>query len=147
MWWGRNRPGTHGFRGRPRSYRFRGERKRMRGLRYCIAVVLAFLSTAPLRAQTSTGTVRGRVTDGATLQPLAGVTVSVRSHAAVTLADGRYLITNVPAGSESVPARPIGYAPAAHALPAAGRGTGAADFTRTAQAIRLSHGVVLGDGG
>jgi iron complex outermembrane receptor protein len=118
----------------------------MRGLRYCIAVVLAFLSTVPLRAQTSTGTVRGRVTDGATLQPLAGVTVSVRSHSAVSLADGRYLITNVPAGSDSVRARVIGYAPAAHAIAVAGGDTVAADFAMTAQAIQLSQVVVMGYG-
>src|SRR5258708_12496158 len=136
MWWGGNGPGTHGFGGRPRSWRFRGGGKRMRGLRYGIAVVLAFLSTAPLRAQTSTGTVRGRVTDGATLQPLAGVTVSVRSHAAVTLADGRYLITNVPAGSDSVRARLIGYAPAAHAIAVAGRDTVTPAFPMTAPAIQ-----------
>jgi len=118
----------------------------MRGIRYCIAVGLAFLSTAPLGAQTSTGTVRGRVTDAATQQPVSGVTLSIGVRAALSQADGRYVITNVPAGSDSLRARVIGYAPAAQAVTVAGGDTVTADVAMTAQAVGLAAVVVVGYG-
>ena len=43
---------------------------------------------AQLGAQQPTGTIRGRVTDNATQQPISAVTVTVGSRAAQTQADG-----------------------------------------------------------
>jgi hypothetical protein len=68
---------------------------------------------APLQAQAPTGAVRGRVTEAATQQPIAGVTVTLGSRSALTQADGNYAITGVPAGTDNVRARMLGYAPAA----------------------------------
>jgi iron complex outermembrane receptor protein len=118
----------------------------MRGLRYCIAVVLAFLSTAPLRAQTSTGTVRGRVTDAVSQQPLSGVTLSVGARSAQTGPDGRYVITGVPAGTDSLRTRMIGYAPSAQAVTVAAGETVTLDLPITAQAVGLAAVVVVGYG-
>src|SRR5437667_61383 len=50
---------------------------------------------AQLGAQQPTGTIRGRVTDNATQQPISAVTVTVGSRAAQTQPDGRYLIAGV----------------------------------------------------
>src|SRR2546422_2233500 len=65
----------------------------MRRLRCIIAALLTVLGTAPLSAQQPTGTIRGRVTDAATQQPLATVSVTVRSRTALTQADGRFDLT------------------------------------------------------
>src|SRR5690242_14425728 len=144
MWCGRKRPETLGFAAAlvPTALRERC----MRGLRCCIAVGLAVLFTAPLGAQSATGTVRGRVTDATSQQPLAGVTVSVGIRAALSQADGRYVITNVPAGSDSVRARLIGYGPAAQAITIAGGDTLTADMALSAQAVGLAAVVVVGYG-
>src|SRR5258706_153437 len=117
----------------------------MRGLRHAVAVLIAASSLAPLSAQTPTGTVRGRVTD-ATSQPLGGVTLSIGTRAALSQTDGRYVITNVPAGSDSLHARLIGYAPAGQSVTVAGGETVTADVTMSAQAVRLSEIVVVGYG-
>ena len=79
------------------------------------AMVIA-LGIAPLQAQAQTGMVRGRVTDEASQQGLPGVTVSVAGRSVVTSTDGRYLLTGVPAGSDSLRARMLGYAPNAVAV-------------------------------
>src|SRR5690242_5618147 len=144
MWCGRKRPETLGFAAAlvPTALRERC----MRGLRCCIAVGLAVLFTAPLGAQSATGTVRGRVTDATSQQPLAGVTVSVGIRAALSQADGRYVITNVPAGSDSVRARLIRYGPAAQAITIAGGDTLTADMALSAQAVGLAAVVVVGYG-
>src|SRR5439155_16168845 len=73
----------------------------MRRVRGIITSLLAVLWTAPLCAQQPTGTIRGHVKDAANQQPLSGVTVAVGSRAALTQADGRYLITGVPGGTDS----------------------------------------------
>ena len=73
-----------------------------------IGALVAVLWMAPLSAQQPTGTFRGHVTDGATHQPLSGVTVAVGSRGALTQADGRYLITGVPAGTDTLRTRMIG---------------------------------------
>jgi len=64
----------------------------MRGLRYSIGLLLAAVSITPLRAQEATGTIRGRVTDEASQQPLQGAVVRVGSRSTQTRADGGYLL-------------------------------------------------------
>ena len=109
-------------------------------------VFLTVLWMAPLRAQAPNGTIRGRVTDGATQQPISGVSVAVGSRSALSQTDGRYLITGVPAGTDSVRAKLIGYAPVTQIVTVAGGDTVVVDLTMSAQAIGLSEIVVVGYG-
>src|SRR6266699_662541 len=74
-----------------------------------LGAALTWTAPPPLAAQQPTGTIRGRVTDNSTQQPIAGVLVTVGTHSARTQPDGRYTITGVPAGSDLVHARLIGY--------------------------------------
>ena len=118
----------------------------MRRLRCIIAALAAVLWIAPLSAQQATGTIRGRVSNAATQQPLAGVSVTVGRRAAVTRADGRYLLSDVPAGTDTVRGRLIGYAPATQAVTVAGGDTVTVDLGMTARAINLASVVVVGYG-
>src|SRR5436309_4650882 len=122
------------------------ERTSMKRLRYVSGALLTVLEMASLGAQQPTGTIRGRVSDAATQQPLSAVTVTVGSRAALTQADGRYVITGVPAGTDSVRARMIGYAPAAQAVTVVGGDTVVVDLAMAARAVRLSEVVVVGYG-
>jgi len=118
----------------------------MRRLRCILAALVAVLWTAPLGAQQATGTIQGRVSNAATQQPLAGVSVTVGRRAAVTRADGRYVVSDVPAGRDSVRARLIGYAPATQAVTVAGGDTITVDLAMTARAVNLASVVVVGYG-
>src|SRR2546430_4308008 len=118
----------------------------MRRLRYLSGAMVGMLWLAPLCAQQSTGTIRGRVTDATTQQLVSGVMVAVGSRAALTQADGRYLITGVPAGADSLRTRMIGYVRAARPVTVAGGETLGVDGARTGQAINLSEVVVTGYG-
>jgi len=118
----------------------------MRLLRSIPPALLGLLWLAPLRAQAPTGTIRGRVADGATKEPLAGVTVTIDGRGAVTNPDGRYLMTGVRAGTDSVRARLIGYAAAAQPVTIAGGDTVTVDFALTQRAVNLSEVVVVGYG-
>jgi len=108
-----------------------------------IGAILAVLGTAPLGAQQPTGTVRGRVSNAATQQPLAGVSITVGRRAAVTRTDGGYVVNDVPAGSDSVRARLIGYAPAKQAVTVAGGDTVTVDLAMTPRAVNLASVVVV----
>lgn len=114
----------------------------------CALLTATTAWTAPLIAQqaTSTGTIRGRITDNATQEPIAGVLVSVGTRSARTATDGRYLISGVPAGSDIVHARLIGYVAAAQPVMVAAGDTVAVDLALAAQAIDLSAVVVTGYG-
>jgi iron complex outermembrane receptor protein len=101
---------------------------------------------APLLAQAPTGTVRGRITDASTQQPIAGVTVAVGTRSALTQADGRYLIAVVPAGSYTARARMIGYAEQTLPVTIADGDTLVVDLALTGQAVGLSEIVVTGYG-
>ncbi len=107
---------------------------------------LAVLCSAPLGAQEATGTIRGRVTDQATQQPLSGVTITIATRSALTQADGRYLVTAVPAGSYTVRVRMIGYGVAEQPVTVAGGDTAVVDVALTGQAVGLSELVVVGYG-
>ena len=117
----------------------------MKRIRCLFGTLVLGFWVAPLAAQ-SPGTVRGRVTDGATQEPLTGVTVSIGNRGAITQADGRYLISGVPAGTDSLRARTVGYAPAVQAVTIAGGDTVTVDLTLSRQAIGLSEIVVTGYG-
>ena len=117
----------------------------MRRVRFVIGA-LALLWMAPLRAQEPVGTIRGRVTDNATQEPLPGVSLRFGSHAAVTQADGRYVLAGVPAGTDSIRARMLGYAPAAKQVTVVAGEVTNVDLTMNAQAVGLSEIVVVGYG-
>jgi len=108
--------------------------------------LLAVLWTAPLSAQQPTGTIRGRVIDDATQQPLLTATVTVGTRSALTQADGRYIITGVPAGTDTVRARMLGYAPSRQAVTVVAGDSVVVDLALTAHAVGLSEVVVTGYG-
>jgi len=110
------------------------------------ALVGGLFWVAQLGAQQPTGTIRGHVTDAATQQPLSAATVAVGSRATLTQTDGRFVLTGVPAGTDSVRARMLGYAPAVQAVTVAGGDTVVVDFALNAQAVGLSVVVVTGYG-
>ncbi|PYO92623.1 MAG: SusC/RagA family TonB-linked outer membrane protein [Gemmatimonadetes bacterium] len=112
----------------------------------CALLTGAIAWTAPLTAQQSTGTIRGRIIDNSTQQPIAGVLVTVGARNARTEADGRYTLTEVPAGSDLVHARLIGYAAASQPVMVAGGETVVLDLTMNQQAVGLSAVVVTGYG-
>ena len=70
----------------------------MRLLRWGIGPFLAVVSIAPLHAQETAGTVRGRVTEQSSQLPLRGATVRLGGATTETRVDGAYLLTGVPAG-------------------------------------------------
>ncbi len=118
----------------------------MRGLRHAVAVLVAAASIAPLSAQTPTGTVRGQIVDNATRMPLSGVAVVIGARGALSRDDGRYTITGVPAGTDSVRARLIGYGPGSKTVTVAGGDTVSADFDLVPQSVHLASVVVVGYG-
>ena len=116
----------------------------MRRARYVIGA-LAVVWCAPLRAQ-EPGRVRGRVVDDASKQPLAAATVSIGSHSTLTGVDGHFLLT-VPAGTDTLRVRTLGYAPVAQAITVdAGQTLLVPDIGMTEQAVSLSEIVVVGYG-
>ena len=118
----------------------------MKRLRYVSGALLTVLGIAPLGAQQPTGTVRGRVIDAATQQPLLTATVTVASRVALTQADGRFVLTGVPAGADTVRARMLGYGPARQGVIVVAGDAVVVDLALTAQAVGLSEVVVTGYG-
>jgi iron complex outermembrane receptor protein len=109
-------------------------------------MVLAGLCVAPLQAQETIGTIRGRVTDAETQRPLQGGTVTVGSRSAVTQADGRYAIAGVPPGTHTLRVRMIGFTPQTQEVTIEAGQTLDVDVALTAQAVELSEMVVIGYG-
>jgi len=116
----------------------------MRQLRFVIGALAGVLSAAPLAAQT--GSVRGRVVDNTSQQPLPGVQVSYGTHITQTSMDGRYIISGLQSGMDTLKVRMLGYEPAARAVFVTAGQTVDADFSLTAQAVSLSEIVVVGYG-
>src|SRR5256886_1837357 len=119
-----------------------------RSIHFASAVLaLLLLLIVPLHAQqTPTSTVRGRITDSTTKQPIAGVTVVLEGRRALSQSDGRFVISGVTAGAHTVRTQMIGYAPVSHDVTVADGAPTDVDFTLAAQAIGLSALVVVGYG-
>ncbi|MGH7625496.1 MAG: SusC/RagA family TonB-linked outer membrane protein [Gemmatimonadaceae bacterium] len=118
----------------------------MTHVRSALGPLLVLLWITPLSAQSPGGTVRGRVTDGTTQQPLAGVTITIGARGTLTENDGGYVVSGVPAGADTVRARMLGYAPATQAVTITDGGTTTANFALTQRAVSLSQVVVVGYG-
>ena len=120
----------------------------MRRFHYLMCALLALAWTAPLAlaAQQPTTTVRGRITDQSTQQPISGASVAVAGRSALTQADGRFTITGVPVGPATVTARMVGYAQATQPVNITEGEPTVVDLGLTAQAINLSEIVVTGYG-
>jgi len=118
----------------------------MKRLSYSIGVLLLGAWLAPLHAQQPSGSILGHVTDAVSQRPIQGVSLSIAGRSAVTRADGSYLINGVPAGSDSLHARMIGYEPQAQLVELAAGQSLIVDLTMTARAVNLSEMVVIGYG-
>jgi len=118
----------------------------MRRIHYLICALLALTWTAPLVAQQSTGTIRGRITDNTSQQPLIGAIVTVGGRSAATGSDGSYTITGVPSGSDLLHAKLIGYLAANQPVMVTAGETVVVDIALTASAVNLSAVVVTGYG-
>ena len=115
-------------------------------LRVLGGFALAAVGIATLHAQEPRGTVRGRVTDRSSQLPLRGATVRLGGATSETRIDGAYLLTGVPAGTDTLRVRMIGYAVLARAVTVAGDQTVDVDLALTAQAVNLAELVVIGYG-
>ena len=104
---------------------------------------------SPAVAQQATTTVAGQVTEARSNRPLPGVTIQVNGTrlGAVTADDGRFRIVGVPAGSQVLSVRRLGYASARHAVVVAGSGTTTANVELQPQATSLDEVVVTGTAG
>lgn len=113
-----------------------------------LGALLAVAWTAPLLAQGPNGTIRGRVIDARSQQPVAGVVIVVGDgeYSALTGTEGRYTISRVAPGTYSVTASMLGYAEATQSVTVAAGQTANLDFALTIQAISLAEVIVTGYG-
>ncbi len=118
----------------------------MRGLRCSLGLLLAAIWIAPLGAQQTAGTIRGRVTDESSQQPIRGATITVLGRSTQTRADGGFTLADVPAGTDTLRVSMIGYSPVRQAVTL---GAGEAldlEFAMAQQAVGLAEMVVVGYG-
>lgn len=115
---------------------------------FLVCLVGVLLCTVPIRAQTPTGTITGRVVERTTQRPLVGVAVFVTGteNSTVTGTDGRFSMTGVPAGAQRVTASMIGYATLQQDVTVIAGATASIEFVLESQALALDALVVTGYG-
>jgi TonB-linked SusC/RagA family outer membrane protein len=109
-----------------------------------VAALAAPFLFAPALAAQGTGTITGQVVDAANGSPLVGVQMVVQGTNIGTLtnANGRYLITNVPLGTQTVRAVTIGYSQVSQDVTVTMGETAVADFQLSVSAVNLDALVV-----
>lgn len=118
----------------------------MKRLLSVFAGLLAAAAITPLTAQGPTGSVRGRVTEEPSRQPLPGVTVTIGGRSTQSRPDGQYALHGVPAGSDTLKFRVIGFRAASRVITVQAGQTAEYDVALTAEAVNLSAVVVTGYG-
>ncbi len=117
--------------------------------RATVALALLFTSLpGVLVAQTSSGAVRGRVTDAATGRPLGDAQILVTGTRVGTTSGstGDFTLTGVPAGPRTVTVRRIGYQPVTQAVDVTTGATATMVVQLRVSAVNLSDVVVTGTG-
>ena len=104
---------------------------------------------AVARAQTGTGTITGTVRNTLPGVPLANAQISIpgTTLGAITNANGAFTLTAVPAGTQVVRARLIGYQPTERTVSVTAGATATVAFALPVSAIALDEIVVTGTGG
>lgn len=113
------------------------------------AVALAtVLCPASVRAQATTGTLRGRVTEGPSGRgiPEAQVSVTGTRLGATTNANGEFSIVAVPTGSRTIAARRIGYQPVERTITVKAGDNDLGTIALDVSAVNLNEVVVTGTG-
>src|SRR5690242_8077712 len=108
-----------------------------------LLVCALFLLPVPgIRAQV--GSVAGTVVDATSGQPMPSVQVFIpnRSIGALSNAQGRYLIVNVPVGQQEVRAEAIGHQPVSQTVTVTAGATASASFRMESRAISMGEIVV-----
>jgi TonB-linked SusC/RagA family outer membrane protein len=118
----------------------------MRGAFSFVSALLVLSSVSPLPVQAQTGSIRGRVTEEGSGQPVPGVTVAFGTRGTRTRQDGTYMLNDVPAVTDSLRFRLIGFSSVTRAVTVPSGQTVTVDITFTAQALNLSAVVVTGYG-
>jgi len=118
------------------------------GIGMLASVLLLFLTALPLTAQ-GTGQVSGRIISATTGEPLAGAQILVAGTQIGTVANpqGRYLILNVPVGTQTLEVTRLGYAASSSQVTVPAGETVIADFELRTEAIALDEVVVTGTAG
>lgn len=113
-----------------------------------LSAALALLAAADVASAQSTGSVQGTVVDSASARPVPGVQITVAGTTlgARTNDAGTYTIRNVPAGTVTLRAQRIGFAPTSRQVLVTAGGTANGNFTLNAMAAVLSEMVVVGYG-
>ena len=117
----------------------------MKVFRYGLSLLLAAVVIGPLSAQQA-GTIRGLVTDESGQEPVRGATVTYAGKSTQTRPDGRYTLTDAPAGTDTLRVAMIGYAPSARVVTVSGGLNPDVDVALAAQAVNLAEMVVVGYG-
>lgn len=119
----------------------------MHSARHLLSALLAgLLGAAPVVAQGPTGSITGRIVDGATQQPLSGVTVTAGERSALSGTGGRFTLTSVPVGSQVVQAERIGYGTVTRRVVVTAGVAVDIEITMMTDAVRLAGVVVVGYG-
>src|SRR5262245_65621247 len=121
--------------------------------KWSLLPILALLCGGTAAAQGTGGTISGQVADSSTPRPLGGVEGFVvvngtpTTKGARTTEAGRYTISDVPAGSVTLRARLVGYAPKNQVVAVSDGQTATADFSLAQRLTVLDQVVVTGTGG
>lgn len=120
----------------------------MRTLNVLIITMVVVLAASVKDVHAQLGQVAGTVIDQQTAAPVASAQVLVQGAniGALTDAQGRFIITNVPAGERTIVAQRIGYVTRASQVMVTGGGTATLTFALTQAAIALDEVVVVGYG-
>ena len=118
------------------------------GRRIFLALVALLTSAATVQAQGGGGRITGRVSTAEGGQPIPGVQITVTgtSRGAISDTAGRYTITDVPTGSQTVLARSLGWARSDLVVTVTAGGTATANFTLIPAPTQLNPLVVVGYG-
>lgn len=110
---------------------------------------LARPGVLPTRQVPQTGTITGQVVDSRTTQPLAGVQVDVveAELGGLTQANGRFLLPNVPVGTQTLRAQRIGYRTVTQEVVVRAGVTTPVNFQLAVEALVLDEIVVTGTAG
>jgi TonB-linked SusC/RagA family outer membrane protein len=110
-----------------------------------LALVLAVHPPTALRAQ-AVGSIAGTVVDGTTSQPMPSVQVFIpnRNIGALSNAQGRFLIVNVPVGEQEVRAEAIGHQSVSQTVTVTAGNTSSLSFRLESRAISMGEIVVTG---